>query len=222
MRKLQQLKSTFLLLFVAFLGSTWGAQRAQADTVGEFTGTWTVYDSIIPFGSNENPGPVGFNQFGADGSHDAFFVINPVTDGTLFNCGSSFPCNTNYSGTFVGGTMTMCLDECLSTTFTAPITGGSYSGDQTVPCIYPYCSIDDYQTFTFTGQWANGWTSVGTFTAGFSQDGAEPSADSAAVSLTTTGRSAVPEPGGITLLGTGMILLVASLPLRLKNSFLAP
>jgi hypothetical protein len=217
MKKLERLKSMSLLLFVAFLGGTWGAQRAHADTVSEFTGTWDSLIQINDFGHDENPGTVLFNPFSADSSY-SFVVINPTTAGTLNTC-TSYPCYEGWSGTFVGGTMSFNLTDNYPTppAFTATITGGSYSGFESCP-EFPPCFFDDSQTFTFTGQWANGWTSVGTFSAAFEQDGVEPGS-SATLSMTTTAPSAVPEPGGITLMGTGIILVVASLRLRLRNSF---
>src|SRR5271170_7380565 len=174
MKKLQQLRSMFLLLFVAILGSTWGAQRAHADTVSEFTGTWET--GPFGYGSNQDEstsGPVFFDSFGADGSHVGFFLSFPVTAGTLRpDCDfyDSCPGFVSWSGTFVGGIMNMYIDtDTFGPTFTATITGGSYSGFNN-GLVYPYDESDDEQTFTFTGQWPNGWTSVGTFTGGYGED----------------------------------------------------
>jgi hypothetical protein len=224
MKKLQQLRSMFLLLFIAILGSTWGAQRAHADIVSEFTGTWDTglygYDGVNP--DQSVIGPVFFDSFGADGSHLAFFFTSPVTAGTLPNC-TSDPCYSAYSGTFVGGIMNMYIDtDAFGPTFTATITGGSYSGDEGFSDDFPYVSIDNTQTFTFTGQWANGWTSMGTFTGGSSTAVAGPPGYGTLTMTTTTAPTTVPEPGGMTLLGTEMVLVVASLRLRLRNSSLVP
>jgi hypothetical protein len=226
MKKLQQLRSMFLLLFVATLGSTWGAQRAHADIVSEFTGTWDTaqygYDGVNQ--DQSSIGPVVFDSFGADGSHQAFFFSSPVTAGTLDPGCNSYPCSESWSGTFVGGIMNMYIDtDAFGPTFTATITGGSYFGDEGgLEPYYPWYSAENGQTFTFTGQWANGWTSVGTFTGGFQQDGAEPNEGGTLSMTTTTAPTTVPEPGGMTLLGTGMVLVVASLRLRLRNSSLVP
>jgi hypothetical protein len=99
----------------------------------------------------------------------------------------------------------------------ATITSGSYSGYNQIPCIYPYCYAYDTQTINFTGQWANGWTSVGTLTAGF-DDSVAGNPAFGTLTMTTTAPSAVPEPSGMILLGTGMVLLVASVRLRWGNS----
>jgi hypothetical protein len=225
MKKLQQLRSMFLLLFIAILGSTWGAQRAHADTVSEYTGTWYTeqygYDGVNP--DQSVIGPVVFNPFGADGLHEGFFFTSPVTAGTLPNCTSN-PCYTAYSGTFVGGTMNFYVDtDGFGPTFTATITGGSYSGDEDFDeDTFPYVSFDNTQTFTFTGQWANGWTSMGTFSGGFSTNDGLPGGNGIISMTTTTAPTTVPEPGGMTLLGTGMVLVVASLRRRLRNSPLVP
>jgi hypothetical protein len=217
MKKLRQIRSMFLLLTVAILVSTLGAQRAHADTVSDFTGTW----STGPFGysvanPDESIGPIIFFQFDAAGLYTPFFFTNPVTDGTLQTC-TGYPCYESYSGTFVGGTMSFYLDD-PAPAFTAAITGGSYSGSQACLGYYPFCSISDSQTFTFTGQWENGWTSVGSFSGSFQQDGAVPNSGGTLTMTTTTAPAPVPEPGTITLLGLGMVLVAACLRLRLRNT----
>jgi len=224
MRKLQQLRSMFLLLFVAIFGSTWGAQRAHADTVSEFTGTWYTDECILGcayYGGtfqDESTGPVIFDNFGPDGSHELFFLSFPVTAGTLRPDCVDFGCSASWSGTFVGGIVNFYLDtDAFGPTFTATITGGSYSGfNNGLP--YPYNEVDDEQTFAFTGEWANGWTSVGTFTGDYGEDEGFPGGSGTLTMTTTTAPTPVPEPGSMTLLGTGMVLLVASLRLRLRNS----
>jgi hypothetical protein len=225
MNKLQQLRSMFLLLFIAILGSTWGAQRAYADTVSEFTGTWYTPECFVGCDSyagtlqdESSNGPVFFEPFGPDGSHELFFLSFPVTAGTLRPDCVDFGCSASWSGTFVGGIVNFYLDtDAFGPTFTATITGGSYSGfNNGLP--YPYNEVDDEQTFAFTGEWANGWTSVGTFTGDYGEDEGFPGGSGTLTMTTTTAPTAVPEPGSITLLGTGMVLLVASLRLRLRNS----
>jgi hypothetical protein len=229
MRTLQQFKSTFLLLFIAILGSTWGAQRAYADTVSEFTGTWaaTGLGGGLFFGGgyggtlqDESTPAVFFDSFGADGSHLGILTSVPVTAGTLrpdcaFNS-SSCPGFVSWGGTFVGGVMDFDIDTDDSPAFTATITGGSYSGFNNGQ-VYPYEDIDDAQTFTFTGQWPNGWTSVGTFSGDFGDFEGFPGG-SATLTMTTTTAPTVPEPGSMTLLGTGIVLAAAFLRLRLRNS----
>src|SRR5271156_5979171 len=114
MRKLQQLKSTSLLLFIAILGSTWGAQRAYADTVSEFTGTWAAYSDEYGGGGfggtsqDESAYATFFYSFGADGSHLGIVTSVPVTAGTLRpDClfDGSCPGPVSWGGTFVGGIM---------------------------------------------------------------------------------------------------------------------
>src|SRR5271156_6314495 len=125
MNKLQQLRSMFLLLFIAILGSTWGAQRAHADTVPEFTGTWDTvelgYAGTLP--DESTVGPVSFYPFGPDGSHELFFLSFPVTAGTLRPDCVDFGCSASWSGTFVGGIVNFYLDtDDFGPTFTATIT----------------------------------------------------------------------------------------------------
>jgi hypothetical protein len=226
MKKLQQLRLVFLLLFGVCLGGTWGAQPAHADTVSEFTGTW--YTSQYGYGGtnqDESTYPVFFDSFGADGSHVGFFTSFPVTSGTLRpECVFYGPCSgiVGWSGTFVGGIMNMYIDtDAFGPTFTATITGGSYSGGDN-GLAYPFNESDDEQTFTFTGQWPNGWTSVGTFTGSYGADEGPSGGSGTLTMTTTTAPSTVPEPGSITLLGTGMVLLAASLRLRVKDRSLVP
>jgi PEP-CTERM motif len=221
MKKLSQ-RSMFLLLFIVILGGTWGAQRAYADTVTEFTGTWytrAVAESAYDESYNETIGPILFDQFG--NGLEPFFFTAPVTSGTLRTC-TSDPCTESYSGTFVGGTISMYLDDPAPPAFIATITGGSYSGLNEIPCVYPDCMAYDAQTINFTGQWANGWTSVGTLSAGIDHADAGPPGLGTLTMTTTTAPAPVPEPGTMTLLGTGMVLLVASLRLRLRNSSPVP
>ena len=228
MKKLQSFRSMFLLLTVAILGSTWGAQRAHADTVSEFTGTW--YTTECTFGCDgyggtnqleATTGPVSFDNFGEDDSHVGFFLSFPVTSGTLAPECTDYGCPgpASWSGTFVGGIMNMYLDtDENGPLFTATITGGSYSGyNSELP--YPDNESDDEQTFTFTGQWPNGWTSVGTFTGGFGDDQLPGPVGFGTLSMTTTtAPEPVPEPGSLILLGSGMVLLAAFLRPRLRNS----
>jgi hypothetical protein len=66
----------FLLLFIAILGGTWGAQRAHADTVSDFTEPGAPI--LSSFSANyESIGPVVFYEFGA--GLKPIFTSNPVT-----------------------------------------------------------------------------------------------------------------------------------------------
>jgi len=210
----------FLLLFVAILGSTWGAQRAHADTVSAYTGTWYTFDvptSAYDESYNETTGPVVFDL---NNGSQPFFFSAPVTSGTLRTC-TSDTCSESYSGTFVGGTLSMYFDDDLTPpAFIATITSGSYSGYNQIPCFYPYCYANDGQTINFTGVWANGWTTVGTASVGFDDTIAGNPDFGILTMTTTTAPTTVPEPGSMTLLGTGMVLVVAFLRLRLRNSSL--
>jgi hypothetical protein len=117
--------------------------------------------------------------------------------------------------------MTFYLDADISPEFTATITGGSYSGfEGGLEPYYPWYSFGIGQTFTFTGEWANGWTSVGTFNGGFGGDGAVPNSFGTLSMTTTTAPAPVPEPGSMALLGSGMVLAVAFLRRRFWNSSL--
>jgi len=221
MKKLSQLRSMFLLLFIVILGGTWGAQRAHADTVSEFTGTWYTFGvptSAYDESYNETTGPVVFDL---NNGVEPFFFSAPVTSGTLRTC-TSDTCSASYSGTFVGGTISIYVDDPAPPAFIATITSGSYSGFNQIPCIYPDCYANDEQTINFTGQWANGWTTVGTVSVGFDDTIAGPPGYGTLTMTTTTAPTTVPEPGGMTLLGTGMVLVVASLRPRLRNSSLVP
>ncbi len=221
MRKPQQLRLIFLLLFIAILGSTWGAQRAHADIVSLYTGTWDtrgVGGSAYDESYNETTGPLLFDP---SNGVEPFFFTAPVTSGTLRTC-TSDTCSESYSGTFVGGTISMYIDDPAPPAFIGTITSGSYSGYNQVPCVYPDCYAYDGQTINFTGVWANGWTTVGTLSAGYDDSIAGPPGYATLTMTTTTAPSTVPEPGSMTLLGTGMVLVVASLRRRLRNSPLVP
>jgi hypothetical protein len=217
MKKLSQLRSMFLLLFIVILGGTWGAKRAHADTVSAYTGTWTtrgVGPSAYDESYNEATGPILFDP---NNGVEPFFFSAPVTSGTLRTC-TSDSCSESYSGTFVGGTISMYVDDPAPPAFIATITGGSYGGFNQVPCVYPDCMASDGQTINFTGVWANGWTTVGTVSVGFDDSIAGPPGFGTLTMTTTTAPTTVPEPGSMTLLGTGMVMVVTSLRRRLKNS----
>jgi hypothetical protein len=215
MKKLQSLRSIFLLLTVAILGSTWGAQRAHADTVSQFTGTWYTFD-VGPSAYDES---YSFNPviFDPNNGVEPFFFSDPVTSGTLRTC-TSDSCSESYSGTFVGGTLSMYVDDPAPPAFIATITGGSYSGFNQIPCIYPDCYANDGQTINFTGLWANGWTTVGTASVGFDDSTAGNPGFGTLTMTTTTAPAPVPEPGSMALLGSGMVLLAVFLRRRLWNS----
>jgi hypothetical protein len=220
----------FLLLFIAILGSTWGAQRAHADIISAFTGTWEtdyVGPSSYDESYNENSsGPVLIGNPNVappnvlDNPNASLLMVffdKPVTAGTLRTCSTS-SCAESYSGTFVGGTLSMYLDD-PAPALTATITGGSYDGIHLSPCMYE-CDDYDEQTIDFTGQWAKtGWTSVGTLYIYYTEALSGDDFGYATVNMTTTtAPTTVPEPGGVILLGTGMVLVAASLRFRVRNS----
>jgi hypothetical protein len=208
------LRPMFSLAVVAFIGLTCGLQRAQAETISALTGEFPV---------SSGSGPVNDNQdFDASVQFDSVsqtLMVRPSIGSYVDNitCGgapvSSYDeCDTGgtesgrvplvdtWSGTFSGGSVSMTGPLG---SFTGTITQGSFSGS------YFNDSHESSETnsedFSFTGTWANGWRSEGTFSGASGSNFGGVSGD---LILTT---STTPEPGSVTLLASGMAVFAVLL-----------
>lgn len=107
MRNRPRLTRMFLLSIVAVLGNTWVIQRAHADTVNAFTGSWSV-----EFGGQyafmDRQGFSGLTVlFGSDfvGFFSSYPSISNYSDNQ--GCRESLPCRENWSGTFDDGSVSL-------------------------------------------------------------------------------------------------------------------
>jgi hypothetical protein len=228
-KKAPRLKAMFLFPVLVIVGSTWGVQRAQAEPVDMFTGSWNVGAHGIPSGLDQTAyAAVDTSTF------SGIFMFNPEVG--VCNCPpSEYPppdSSVSWSGTFDGGSVHADVYGSNPNTqfpeweFDGAITGGSFSGGATDEG-FEY-STGNQQMLSFTGTWSLvdpitgalspiGWRSEGTLddsaNAGI---GYGYTAEGTLTLMTCT----TPEPAGMTLLGLGMIAVGFLRRRRLTNSSL--
>ena len=215
MKKAPRLTPFSLLLIFVILGSTCGVQRAHAATVNMFTGTWRVDSPDAAYRDKQSisnlEGLFGFQgRFSFNGS------ISNYSDGQV--CPIPSTCMEVWSGTFSGGSVSWggSTNQSVEYLFTGTITDGSFSGD--AGCNSEgECSNSNRATFSFTSTWTNGWRSDGTLlvdscTAFLSCLSAPGSIGSLSITTMT------PEPGSMTLLGSGILAVAVFLRRRVRNS----
>jgi PEP-CTERM motif len=202
-----------LVIFV-LISLTSGLQCAHGDTVSMLTGDFPVSNGGLPLNQNQD-----FTAYVQFDSISETLTVNPsigsyvdriecggVPVSTYDECdtgGSAsgrVPLTDNWSGTFSGGSVS--LTGPLGS-FAGTITRGSFSGSYYNDS--HESSADNIEDFSFTGTWANGWRSEGTF-SGFSALGV--SGVSGDLTLTT---NTIPEPGSMALFAAGMAALAALL-----------
>jgi len=201
MKKVPRLTSVFLLLILAIIG---GVQRADADTINTFTGTWNMSCEgycASPWLYFQSLGGL-HGLFGS--IFDGFFSFDgSVTDySDDHGCDQLFPCTSHWSGRFDGGSVSFVATDNqglgLEYSFTGMITGGSFSGTYT--CDSSGCFGSNNAMLSFTSTWTNGWRSEGTLNV-TSDLGDLPRGSSGPLSMTTV----TPELDSVTLLGSGII-----------------
>ena len=216
MNKAQRLVQLFILLLGFILGG-WGVGTAHADfTPDMFTGTWQIY-------CLEDPGCVALHEsqslspmtFQVNANVTGLFSFNGSVSDYSDDGGCTPPtpdCIEWWGGSFSGGSVFFTAYDNLSNdvSFTGMITGGTFSGVKA--CFmedgYLWCGDNEEGRFAFISPaWGKGWKSVGTFHF-FSGYGPEPDMFGSNGTLTMT-TTAVPEPSGMALLGSGLIAVAS-------------
>jgi hypothetical protein len=222
-KKVSRRTPLFLVSFLVIVGSTCGVQRAQADPVDMFTGSWNPYFGSSPVAADQSIA----GSFGS--TFDGELGSNPVAVCTGGPCPPALPTqlegSDSWSGTFDGGSLGILFS--FGAEFEATITGGSFSGART----WSFDTDENYggnqQMLSFTGTWftidpitgglsPNGWRSDGTLTDSIGWEIGGGYSQSGTITLTTY---TTPEPAGMTFLGLGMVA-VGFLRHRLTNSSL--
>jgi hypothetical protein len=204
----------FSLVILVLVGLTSGLQRAHGDTVTMLTGDFPVSNGGLPLNQNQDfTAYVQFDSFSETltaspsiGSYVDRITCGGVPVSTYDECdtgGSAtgrVPLIDSWSGTFSGGSVSL-MGPLGS--FAGTITRGSFSGSYYNDSLES--SAQNSEDFSFTGTWANGWRSEGTFSGFAALNVGGVSGD---LNLTTT---TIPEPGSMTLLAAGMAALAALL-----------
>ncbi len=216
MKKALRFIPTFLVAF-AIAGSPCGVQRADAETISMFTGTFdlegTGIHAFTEFQGFQNLTVLFPSLMPGAG----FLTTDPAIDLDNYfddhGCDNAFPCEEHWSGTFNGGSMSLVAFDGNGHTysFTGTITGGSFSGDFHFDHSGTWGGNN--QTLSFTARSTNGWTSDGTLTT--SNDLGDPFNGKGRGTLSMT--TVTPEPGSMTLLGSGIVAVAAFLRRRPKR-----
>ena len=212
----------FFVATLVILGSTWGVGRAHADTIGMFTGSWsleTAYDSA----SRQDQSIHGLDGSGSTGQQRLSFDGSISDYSSSGTCAPDFRlCTETWSGVFSGGTVSFDgyapQAGGVYYSFTGTILGGSFSGlfdcDYGGECLWANEAMFSFiststSVMTPLGQLLNGWSSQGTFSV-------ESTLGPTSIGTLTMTTTSVPEPGSMTLLGAG-IGAVATLRRRRRS-----
>ena len=137
------------------------------------------------------------------------------------NCSVAFPlCNYQWSGTFNAGKADIAATVLTYSpnptytylSYTGAITGGNFWGSFDNYCGGGWCGPGylDLQ-MNVDGIWSNGWTSTGLVTVYADADGPRGT-------MTLTTNTAVPEPGTLGILGSGLMLLAGGFRRKLLRA----
>lgn len=208
------LRPMFSLVIFVLIGLTSGLQCAHGETISMLTGNFPVSNGGGP--SHEAQGFTADVLFGSSseeltaspsiGSYVDSITCGGVPVSTYDECdtgGSAVgrvALIDSWSGTFSGGSVSL-MGPLGS--FAGTVTGGSFSGSYYNDSLS--ASADNFAEFSFTGTWANGWRSEGTFSGASVLNAFGVSGD---LTMTT---NAIPEPGSMTLFAVGMAALAVLL-----------
>jgi hypothetical protein len=206
-----------LQVILVIAGSTWGLQRAHAETIGMFTGSWPMTSSEVAYKDKQ-----AINDLFV--SFESNFQNSFSFNGAISNYseGGSGPCSIfdriceTWSGTLSGGSVAFVgSDGSVEYTFTGTITGGSFSGYYACSNEeLSVCSDNNDASFSFTSRWTNGWVSEGTVNVKSCVIAGCGPFTGGTLSMTTT---VGPEPSSMTLLCSGIVAVAIFLRRRTKR-----
>lgn len=190
-----------LLLIIAVCCATVAIAHAD-NTIPWLTGNFSIPDYIHgDFSIGQINGYINFGYVPVDLSGDEWCSPGPP----YWSC--TYSTKGNWTTTLMMG----LENNGQYYTLFAGSTSGSYSGSGEVACLdFPACTVyeggyQEYDEFSFSGGWNNGWISVGELSGNWSDFCTPECGDNAGWSGGGSMVTTTPEPSGIALFGSGIL-----------------